>query len=132
MPEGEYVNMRPYIPNKKVNEIDESSDTYDTIEWLINNVPFNNGNAGIFGISYPDFYSAMSLNDSHPALLAVSPQAHLQIGLLEKKCIITVRLHFLCLMFSFVYLVNSDLNLQLIGHQEKLYLQEILTIIFKI
>lgn len=75
MSEGEYVNMRPYIPNKKENEVDESSDTYDTIEWLVNNVPYNNGNAGIFGISYPGFYAAMSLNDSHPALLAVSPQA---------------------------------------------------------
>ncbi len=75
MSEGKYVNMRPYIPNKSGKQIDEASDTYDTIEWLINNIPNNNGNVGIYGISYPGFYAAMSLNDSHPALKAVSPQA---------------------------------------------------------
>ncbi len=75
MSEGEFVDMRPYIPNKSDNEFDEASDTYDTTEWLINNVPNNNGNVGIYGISYPGFYAAMSLNDSHPALKAVSPQA---------------------------------------------------------
>ncbi len=75
MSEGEYVNMRPYIPNKSGKQIDEASDTYDTIEWLVNNIPNNNGNVGIYGISYPGFYAAMSLNDSHPALKAVSPQA---------------------------------------------------------
>jgi len=75
MSQGEYVNVRPYIPNKSRNEIDESSDTYDTIDWLIKNIVNNNGNVGVYGISYPGFYSAMSLNDSHPALKAVSPQA---------------------------------------------------------
>ena len=75
MSEGEFVNMRPYIPNKTGKQIDESSDTYDTIDWLIKNVSNNNGNVGIYGISYPGFYAAMSLNDSHPALKAVSPQA---------------------------------------------------------
>ena len=75
MSEGEFVNMRPYIPNKTGKEFDESSDTYDTIDWLIKNIPNNNGNVGIYGISYPGFYAAMSLNDSHPALKAVSPQA---------------------------------------------------------
>jgi putative CocE/NonD family hydrolase len=75
MSEGTFVDMRPYIPNKTGKEIDESSDTYDTIEWLVNNIPNNNGKVGIFGISYPGFYSAMALNDSHPALKAVSPQA---------------------------------------------------------
>ena len=75
MSEGEFVDMRPYIPNKANNEFDESSDTYDTIEWLINNIPNNSGKVGIYGISYPGFYAAMSLNDSHPALKAVSPQA---------------------------------------------------------
>ncbi|MCF6268665.1 MAG: CocE/NonD family hydrolase [Melioribacteraceae bacterium] len=75
MSEGDFVNMRPYIPNKKDKEFDEASDAFDTIEWLINNIPNNNGNVGIYGISYPGFYSAMSLNDSHPALKAVSPQA---------------------------------------------------------
>ncbi len=75
MSQGKYVNMRPYIPNKKGKQIDEASDTYDTIEWLVKNIPNNNGKVGIYGISYPGFYSAMSLNDSHPALKAVSPQA---------------------------------------------------------
>jgi putative CocE/NonD family hydrolase len=74
--EGRYDNMRAYIPEKKkLKDTDESSDTYDTIDWLIKNLKFNNGNAGIWGISYPGFYAAMSLIDSHPALKAVSPQA---------------------------------------------------------
>jgi len=73
--EGVYDNMRPYIPNKKEGETDEASDTYDTIEWLINNVQNHNGNVGVWGISYPGFYSTYSLLDAHPALKAVSPQA---------------------------------------------------------
>ncbi len=76
MSEGEYVNMRPYISNKKNNKhIDESSDTYDTVEWLINHIPNNNGRVGMWGISYPGFYAAMGAVDAHPALIAVSPQA---------------------------------------------------------
>jgi len=76
MSEGEYDNMRPYNPNKKNNnDVDETTDTYDTIDWLIKNIKHNNGNVGIWGISYPGFYAAMSLIDSHPALKAVSPQA---------------------------------------------------------
>ena len=73
--EGVYDNMRPYIPNKTGNQFDEASDTYDTIEWLINNVAHNNGNVGTYGISYPGFYATYSLLDAHPALKAVSPQA---------------------------------------------------------
>ncbi|PXX29905.1 CocE/NonD family hydrolase [Arenibacter sp. ARW7G5Y1] len=73
--EGVYDNMRAFIPNKKNGEVDEASDTYDTIEWLINNVKNHNGNAGIWGISYPGFYATYSLLDAHPALKAVSPQA---------------------------------------------------------
>lgn len=74
--EGKYDNMRAYIPNKKSNkEIDETTDTYDLIDWLVKNLRHNNGNVGIWGISYPGFYAAMSLIDSHPALKAVSPQA---------------------------------------------------------
>lgn len=73
--EGVYDNMRAYIPNKKGNQIDEASDTYDTIEWLIKNVENNNGNVGTWGISYPGFYATYSLLDAHPALKAVSPQA---------------------------------------------------------
>ncbi|MFA3782463.1 CocE/NonD family hydrolase [Melioribacteraceae bacterium 4301-Me] len=76
MSEGIYVNMRPYIPNKKSNkDIDETTDTYDTIDWLVKNIKHNNGRVGIWGISYPGFYAAMSLIDSHPALKAASPQA---------------------------------------------------------
>jgi len=76
MSEGTYVNMRPYIPNKKDStDIDESSDTYDTIDWLVKNVPNNNGNVGTWGISYPGFYATCSTIDAHPALKASSPQA---------------------------------------------------------
>ncbi len=76
MSEGEYVNMRPYIRNKKgPKDVDESSDTYDTIDWLVKNVPNNNGKVGMWGISYPGFYAAMGAIDAHPALKAVSPQA---------------------------------------------------------
>ncbi|MFD2518452.1 CocE/NonD family hydrolase [Salinimicrobium flavum] len=75
MSEGVYDNMRPYIPEKTGNEIDEASDTYDTVEWLVNNVTNNNGRVGIWGISYPGFYSTYSLLDAHPAVKAVSPQA---------------------------------------------------------
>ena len=73
--EGVYDNMRAYIPNKTGNQVDEASDTFDTIEWLVNNVENNNGNIGTYGISYPGFYATYSLLDSHPALKAVSPQA---------------------------------------------------------
>jgi uncharacterized protein len=76
MSEGEFEDMRPHIPNKKSpGDIDESSDTYDTIDWLVKNVPNNNGRVGVWGISYPGFYTAMSLIDAHPALKAASPQA---------------------------------------------------------
>ncbi|NOT02245.1 MAG: CocE/NonD family hydrolase [Phycisphaerales bacterium] len=76
MSEGEYVNMTPHIADKsKPTEVDESSDTYDTIEWLIHNVPNHNGRVGMWGISYPGFYAAAGMIDAHPALAAVSPQA---------------------------------------------------------
>ncbi len=75
MSEGEYVNMRPYMPGKIGNAVDESSDTYDTIDWLVKNVPNNNGRVGMWGISYPGFYTAMGIIDAHPALKAASPQA---------------------------------------------------------
>jgi len=76
MSEGDYMDVRPYIPNKKSKtEIDETTDTYDAIDWLVKNVAHNNGRIGVFGISYPGFYSTMSLINAHPALKAVSPQA---------------------------------------------------------
>ncbi|WP_396185172.1 CocE/NonD family hydrolase [Flavobacterium sp.] len=76
MSDGLYDNMRAYVPNKKSkNDIDEASDTYDTIDWLVKNVENNNGNVGTWGISYPGFYASYSLLSNHPALKAVSPQA---------------------------------------------------------
>ncbi len=76
MSEGDYDNMRPHIPNKKDKQaIDESSDTYDTIDWLLKNIPNNNGRVGIWGISYPGFYAIAGSVDAHPALIASSPQA---------------------------------------------------------
>jgi putative CocE/NonD family hydrolase len=73
--EGTYVHMRPFNPNKGPKDSDESSDAWDTIDWLVKNVPNNNGNVGMFGISYPGFYTSMGMIDSHPALKAASPQA---------------------------------------------------------
>jgi putative CocE/NonD family hydrolase len=76
MSEGTYDNMRAYIPNKKTDQdIDESTDTFDSIDWLVKNVENNNGNVGTWGISYPGFYSTYSTIDAHPALKAASPQA---------------------------------------------------------
>ena len=75
MSEGDFMNVRPFNANKKGKEIDEASDTYDAIDWLIKNIPGNNGNVGIEGISYPGFYSTMAAASNHPALKAVSPQA---------------------------------------------------------
>ncbi len=75
MSEGKYVNMREYIPEKTGNETDETTDTYDTIDWLVKNIRNNNGNVGMWGISYPGFYASMGTIDSHPALKAVLPQA---------------------------------------------------------
>jgi putative CocE/NonD family hydrolase len=76
MSEGEFVEMRPHIDVKKgPQDVDDSSDTYDTIEFLLKHVANNNGKVGIWGISYPGFYTSASIIDSHPALVAASPQA---------------------------------------------------------
>src|SRR5215471_19091035 len=76
MSEGDYVNMRPQIAAKKgPRDFDESTDTWDSIDWLIKNVPNNNGKVGMWGISYPGFYTAAGVIDAHPALKAASPQA---------------------------------------------------------
>ncbi len=75
MSEGVYDNMRAYIPKKKGKQVDEASDTYETIDWLVKNVKNNNGKVGTWGISYPGYYALYSLLDAHPALKAVSPQA---------------------------------------------------------
>ena len=76
MSEGDFLEMRPHIDDKKSpQDVDEASDTYDTIEFLLKTVPNNNGKVGIWGISYPGFYTSASMIDSHPALVAASPQA---------------------------------------------------------
>lgn len=78
MSEGEFTTMTPNIPGnnpKNKKDIDESSDTWDTIDWLVKNIKGNNGRVGMFGISYPGFYTAAALPDAHPALKACSPQA---------------------------------------------------------
>lgn len=74
--EGEFVDARPYLPEKRgPGDVDESTDAYDTIEWLLKHVPHHNGRVGMWGISYPGFYAAMGAIDAHPALKACSPQA---------------------------------------------------------
>ena len=74
--EGDFVNIRPHKPVKQgPKDTDESTDTYDTIEWLIHHVPGNSGKVGLWGISQPGFYASAGMIDAHPALVAVSPQA---------------------------------------------------------
>jgi len=76
MSEGTFVNMTPHLPQKNgPGDVDESTDAYDTIEWLLANVENHNGRVGQWGISYPGFYSSASMINAHPALAAVSPQA---------------------------------------------------------
>jgi len=77
MSEGSFQEMTPHKEGKKPGDgqTDESSDTWDTIDWLLKNIPGNNGRVGIWGISYPGFYASASLPDAHPAIKAVSPQA---------------------------------------------------------
>jgi uncharacterized protein len=75
MSQGTFVDVRPHNPQKGPTDIDESTDTYDTIEWLLAHVKNHNGRVGMWGISYPGFYTAAGMIDAHPALKAVSPQA---------------------------------------------------------
>src|SRR5437773_7998694 len=75
MSEGQFKDERPQVIHNKPTDIDESTDTYDTIDWLIKNVANNNGRVGLTGISYPGFYTSAGEIDSHPALKACSPQA---------------------------------------------------------
>ncbi|MDP4257404.1 MAG: CocE/NonD family hydrolase [Bacteroidota bacterium] len=76
MSEGDFEEMTPAREGKRTSrETDESSDTWDTVDWLLKNVKNNNGRVGIWGISYPGFYASASLPDAHPAIKAVSPQA---------------------------------------------------------
>jgi len=74
--EGDFVAVRPFIPNKQnATDVDESSDTYDTIDWLLKNIKGHNGRVGMWGISAPGGYATAALLDAHPNLVAVSPQA---------------------------------------------------------
>ncbi len=75
MSEGVYENVRPQLQKPGPTDIDESTDTYDTIDWLVKNIPNNNGKVGLFGISYPGFYTSAGMINAHPALKAASPQA---------------------------------------------------------
>jgi putative CocE/NonD family hydrolase len=73
--EGEFVMMRPLADHRDPKAFDESTDTYDTVTWLLTNVPGNNGRAGVVGTSYPGFLAMMAGIDPHPAVKAISPQA---------------------------------------------------------
>lgn len=74
--EGEFIVMKPHkIVKEGPDDVDESSDTYDTIEWLLENIPNHNGRVGQMGISYPGWQTVMGMIDAHPALKASSPQA---------------------------------------------------------
>ena len=75
MSEGVFEDVRPFNKNKKGTEIDEASDTYDAVDWMVKNIGGNNGNVGVFGTSYPGFYSTEAALSNHPAIKAVSPQA---------------------------------------------------------
>ena len=76
MSEGTFEQVRPHVPVKRgPQDIDESTDTWDTIDWLLKNIPNHNGRAGMIGISQPGFHVAAGMIDAHPALKAVSPQA---------------------------------------------------------
>ncbi len=76
MSEGKFLEMYPHIDAKKTpQDVDQSSDMYDTVEWLLKHVPYNNGKVGIWGISYPGFFTSSSIIDSHPAIKAASPEA---------------------------------------------------------
>lgn len=75
MSEGDFSDVTPHIPSKRsAKDVDQSSDAYDTIDWLVRNVPGNSGKVGTWGNSYPGFYATHSAIDAHPALKAVSPQ----------------------------------------------------------
>jgi len=75
MSEGKFLNMTPHLSDAQPNAVDESTDTYDTVQWLVDNLEDHNGRVGQWGISYPGFYAAAGMINAHPALRAVSPQA---------------------------------------------------------
>lgn len=75
MSEGTFTNMTPQVEHKTKKDVDESTDTYDTVDWLVKNIKNNNGKVGQYGTSYPGFYTAVGTVANHPALVASSPQA---------------------------------------------------------
>jgi predicted acyl esterase len=75
MSEGAFIDMTPHKAKKSGSDVDESTDMFDSAEWLLKNIPNNNGRIGLWGISYPGFYVSASIIDSHPAIKAASPQA---------------------------------------------------------
>jgi hypothetical protein len=75
MSEGEFVDVRPVVPHRTSRDVDETTDAYDTVDWLIKNIPNNNGRVGVRGTSYPGFYAEMAAINAHPAVQVVSPQA---------------------------------------------------------
>ena len=75
MSDGDFVHMTPWRGMAGARSTDESTDTYDTIDWIVGHIPHNNGRVGIWGISYPGFFTAAALVNAHPALKAASPQA---------------------------------------------------------
>lgn len=76
MSEGQFVNMRPVLNEYRNNsDVDETTDTWDTVEWLIKNIKNNNGKVGMYGVSYPGFYAVMGSINAHPAMVCTSPQA---------------------------------------------------------
>ncbi|AWG21734.1 X-Pro dipeptidyl-peptidase [Flavobacterium faecale] len=75
MSEGTFTNMTPQVEHTNKKAIDESTDTYDTVDYLVKNIANNNGKVGQYGTSYPGFYTAVGILSNHPALVASSPQA---------------------------------------------------------
>jgi putative CocE/NonD family hydrolase len=73
--EGQFVMNRPVVAHKTKTDVDETTDTRDTIDWLLKNVPNNSGKVGVLGVSYPGFLAMMAGIDAHPAVKAISPQA---------------------------------------------------------
>ncbi len=73
--EGQFVMNRPIVAHATKADVDETTDTRDTIEWLLKNVPRNSGKVGVLGVSYPGFLAIMAGIDAHPAVKAISPQA---------------------------------------------------------
>ncbi len=73
--EGEFMDVRPEVARSGSKDVDESTDSYDSVDWMIKNIPNNNGRVGVYGISYPGFYTSTAIINSHPAIKAASPQA---------------------------------------------------------